>query len=356
MPPEGQAEVAARVVAPPLFDRVVLQISVVLFLLFGAAVALLWRLGIFDAHTRASNAQIIAAALGLVGVLVTASLTFVGVLLKYSIDTRTAQQALDAQRRTEKQAEQEQLRQQLETSIRAVELLTEDGKPAGPTRQAGALFVLVNQDQLEFADALLGQIWADGAITPGAASWVVNQLLLKGDTALQRQAADLLNSHAETLASVPTGYEFPECMDLAWNIDVAPAAREALVEALMKILLAKKFPAWNPDDLNGVAVQFQIIGRTEDQSHIRNSAYLCLEALVEQILAPGDVTPDTHLFAPDGLISFAELRDEATRATTDVGDNVLSNVTTFVELMRTEWGTPSRSEEETHVEQAVGET
>lgn len=84
-------------VAPPRVDRITLVISVVLLLLFGASVALVWQLGLFDENTRASNAQVIAAALALVGVLVTASLTFAGVLLKHSIDRRTVQQAAETE-------------------------------------------------------------------------------------------------------------------------------------------------------------------------------------------------------------------------------------------------------------------
>src|SRR3954453_8882359 len=90
----------ARQPAPSRLDRVVMPIIWVVFvLLFAGSVALVWRLGIFDAHTRASNAQILAAALGLVGVLVTASLTFVGVLLKHSIDARTLHQSAETEKR-----------------------------------------------------------------------------------------------------------------------------------------------------------------------------------------------------------------------------------------------------------------
>src|SRR5205809_998795 len=93
-------------------------------------VGVVWRLDIFDANTRASNAQVIAAALAFSGVVLAATLGLVGALLKYSIDARTLQQTAETEGRL-----------RLETSIRAVELLTEDGKPATQTRQAGALFV-----------------------------------------------------------------------------------------------------------------------------------------------------------------------------------------------------------------------
>jgi hypothetical protein len=115
-------------VTPFPLGRVVALIAIVFVITFGAALALFWPVGVFDTDTTATNGQIVAAALALVGVLVTASLTFVGVLLKHSIDTRTLEQA----RATE-------WRLRLETAIQAVELLTEDGKAGAPTRQAGAL-------------------------------------------------------------------------------------------------------------------------------------------------------------------------------------------------------------------------
>jgi hypothetical protein len=68
-----------------------------------------------------SNAQVLAATLALVGVLVAAALTFIGVLFRRSIDERTLLQ---------QQATEGRLR--LETSIRAVELLGAQGQPSTP--------------------------------------------------------------------------------------------------------------------------------------------------------------------------------------------------------------------------------
>lgn len=310
-------------VAPPRVDRITLVISVVLLLLFGASVALVWQLGLFDENTRASNAQVIAAALALVGVLVTASLTFAGVLLKHSIDRRTVQQAAETEGRL-----------RLETSISAVQLLTEEGKPATQTRQAGALFVLVNLNQLDFAYALLGQMWANRDISPGAAVWVVNRLLLSGDPSLQHQAATIVDRNAETLAGA-TDWEFPNCVELNWTNNLPSPARETLLSAFVKMMLAKSRVDWWDQALNAFVVQLDVVRRTENEDHIRGGAILCLDALLDVL----DHFPaGTVLFAPDGALDVDALSSElATLVPVVRSETIVSEHLDLANRLRKEW-------------------
>lgn len=295
-------------------DGIVVAISLVLLLFFAACVGVLWRLDVFDANTRASNAQIIAAALTLVGVLVTASLTFVGVILKHSLDART------------------EGRLRLETSIRAVELLTEDGKPATPTRQAGALFVLANLNQLDFALALLGQMWANREVSPGAAVWVVNRLLLGGDESLQHQAAALLYANADTL-STSAGYEYPECVNLTWTNDLPTQAREWLVSALVKLLVSRERHDWDDADINAVVVQLDLIRRADKASHVRNGALVCLDALLDVV----EFVPGIKLFVGDGQLDVDTMIADVKRLVGGVGEDVPSVQSDLAATIRTGW-------------------
>jgi hypothetical protein len=318
LPPDRQNVVESPGTSPSL-DRTLVLISVVLLVLFAAAAALLWRLGVFDAETQASNAQVLAAALGLVGVLVTAALTFVGVLLKHSIDARTLQQTAETEGRL-----------RLETSIRAVELLTEEGKPATPTRQAGALFVLANLNQLDFAFALLGQMWANREIGPGAATWVINRLLLHGDPSLQAEAAVLLYVNAETLAT-PAGYEFPQCVNLQWKDDLSQSAREFLVSAFGAMILAKKSDEWDSGDIGAFVTQLDVIRKKEQERYIRNGAVSLLGALLEARPMTG------ILYAPDGVLDVDEVMAELNRLLPEIGTDLSLLHDQLAVRIRTEW-------------------
>ena len=139
-----------------------------------------------------SSTQVVAPALALVGVLVAAALTFIGVLFRRSIDERA------------------EGRLRLETSIRAVELLGAQGQPTTPPQQAGALFVLANLGQLDFALALLAEIWPRDEISASAASWIVEAGILSSDEDQQNEACLQLFVNAAKMYSPPMGLQVPE--------------------------------------------------------------------------------------------------------------------------------------------------
>lgn len=173
-------------------------------LLCAGLVVVVWRAGLFDVAER-SDAEVIAAVLSLVGGLIAASLTFVGVLLKHSLDNRNLRLAQETEARLK-----------LETSISAVGLLTlEDGRESPPQRQAGSLFVLASLGQLDFALALLDEIWPRGGISVRAANWVVDKALTSDDPRLQIAGSEVLMANARALAT-PEGIELPQCASLDW--------------------------------------------------------------------------------------------------------------------------------------------
>ena len=301
--------------------RVLLLVSIVLLLLFAASFALLWQLEVFDANTRKSNAQILAAALGLVGVFVTGALTFIGVLLKHSIDLRTAQQAAETEGRL-----------RLETSIRAVELIAEEGETTAETRRAGALFVLANLNQFDFALALLTQMWANREISPRAASWVVDRLLLSGNPVVEFSAASLLSNRADALAVPPSGFIFPACASYRWPSRVSRTARETLLTALMKLFLSR--PRQDLDDsvLNGLIVQLNIIRNEDDVDYIRNGALVCLDALFHVY----ETQPGFVIRALDDKVPVDDLRAEV-RTLVASGGEVITRHRNLANQLRAEW-------------------
>ena len=273
----------------------VFWISIFLLLLFGGFVVLLWAIDLFDLDTRTSDAQIYAAVLGLIGGLIATSLTFVGVLLKHSIDLRTVGQAKETEDRL-----------RLETAISAVQLLTEGGKPSVPSRQAGAVFVLASLNQLDFALALLGEIWHRREISPGAAAWVVNRALVHGNEEIQIAAASHLKNNAEHLAESDMCWEFPACLDLKWTNDLPQLARMQALGALIQALAAKLPNRWTGGCINAFVVQFDVIRRVDETDYIKNGAGLCLARLLNSpYFSSGDV-----LFVPTGNISVDHLRQE----------------------------------------------
>jgi hypothetical protein len=291
---------------------------------------LLGQLEVFDASTPKSNARIVAAAIGLVGVLVTASLTFIGVVLRHSIDLRTAQQADETEKRL-----------RLETSIRAVELVSPQEGTATQTRRAGALFVLVNQNELDFAYALLSEMWIDEQISPSAATWVVNRLLLSGDPLLQEGAAVELDLNSHTLASSESFY-FPDSMLLSWSNDLPTPARESILSAFVRMILSKPRDEWATEDLNTCVVQLDIIRRQDTESHIRNGALLCLDALLEV----HRMNPDAVIFAPSGKLRVGDLITEVKSLVAEIGEHAADALhKRQAKCLRTEW---------THRDRAVG--
>jgi hypothetical protein len=308
-------------------DRLLVWVALVLLLLFGGFVGLLWGLGLLDVHGRTSNAQVVAATLALGGGLVATSLTFIGVLLKHSIDERTL-----------RQTENTEGRLRLETSIRAVELLTENGKPATATRQAGALFVLASLNQLDFALALLREIWPKREISPDAALWVVDRALLSGDEMLQVQASQLLYSNANSL-STAGGYEFPDSVNQKWTNDIPSYARSFVLNAYMEMLLSRPCDDWDLKELTSVVVQFDEIRKVDASSRLRYSAILCLDALLNSRRF-GNVS--MIIFGLRGEIDIDELRSEVGVLLSEMDDESSYTLSALTDRLRAEWGRPEQ--------------
>jgi hypothetical protein len=304
-------------------QRPVIWTSLALLALLAAFVVLLWRVGLFDFQQKVSDAKVFAAVLGLVGGLFATSMTFAAALLKHSIDVRNLGQARETEARL-----------RLETSIRAVELLTDEGQKATRTRQAGALFVLSSLDQLDFSLALLDEIWPAGDITTTAAVWVVNRALRGEDERIQLDAATLLARNAARLTFGTRCYEWPPCVSHKWPNSIPVLARQSLLEALIKMTASRPACKWEYACVNTLIVQFNCIFKFDQARYIRDGAALCLELLLDSRFYRGR---DYRMKLPSGPLSVADLRDEVKAALVAGDVEVTDQTRNAVERLRPTW-------------------
>jgi hypothetical protein len=311
----------------PSAPKAALPVVIGVVALFVILVVVIWRTGVFDKDTTASDAQIAVALLTLLGGLIASAFTLVGVLLKHSIDRRTAQLATETEHRL-----------RLETSIKAVELLTmPDGTPAPSARQAGALYVLGSNplEQLDLAVALLGEHWREGRISSSAAVWIVDRALTSGSPDLQATAAQILANHADRLPSA-------DGTDLAWPASAArewPArcdyfARTALLDALIKAIGARGPGEWDKTMVNWFIFQFVLVRRSEPTSELEAGATLSLDVLLDWYL-PQD--PLGGLQLPEGPLLLTQLRANLEPHVEPAMGEVTQQTEALIVRLRADW-------------------
>lgn len=233
-----------------------------LIVVYGGLILVLWQIGIFDLGGE-TNAAVLAPVLALLGAAFGASLTLVGVMLKHSIDMRTFRLA------------------QLEACIRGVDLLvTGDGKPAPPSRQAGALFALTQLGQVGFALALLKEAWAREEISLNAAVWVIDRGLESGDPQLEQDAAALLESNATRLLTSDGSWAWPTVVDHKWPVNLHFYARQYLLDALIGVLGARTPDEWDEGLLNWLVLQFDLVRTREKKNDVGAGAVLALQLIL----------------------------------------------------------------------------
>jgi hypothetical protein len=239
--------------------------------IFAICIVILWQIGLIPVKDTDKEAKVVAAALGLVGAFITAMVTLVGILLKRSFDLRSLQLKAEAEDRLK-----------METAIRAVRLLsTETGVEAPKNQQAGALFALASLGQIDFALALLEQIWPTEKINRASAVWLINKAFLSKSKDNHNQAADIICENAEKLVCTDgSNFILPKSFDLVWNMNVTVYARQEMLEVLLKCMLKLPVKKWDPPVINGFACMFYLIMKNEDQKFLRAEAVAILEKLL----------------------------------------------------------------------------
>jgi len=211
-------------------------VSLVLAAVLGGAVAFCWRLLTTPFHGTSSTTKLAIASLTLLGVVVTTLGSLIGLSLKQSIDRRTVEIA---------QAEHK--RQQMETALQTVRLLTLDSGSAAPATQiSAALLVLARLDEVTLALDLAAEMWPKEQVTSTAATRLIDCALATADPALHRDATLLLYNNFQRLDKEGNQYEWPTCLE-RWPRTLDDEARRTLVRALAN--WAANHGPGQPDDL-----------------------------------------------------------------------------------------------------------
>jgi hypothetical protein len=223
-------------------------------LVLGGVVIALLRSHFLTFTGTPASAQVVAAALALIGVVSGVVVSFLATLLKDSYDRRTeARMDLEAKRNDAMEREAE-TRLKLEAAIRAVQLFaTQAGTPSLPIQRAGALFMLDNLGQHDLTLSLLSQLLPSKEIDSSVASTLINSALCqKSKPNVQRAAVNLLRDHS-TLFLTELGFEFPGCVIDGAN-GLSTYVRHWAAVALVELLLARPLKKWNEQKYSAYVV------------------------------------------------------------------------------------------------------
>jgi hypothetical protein len=248
---------------------------------FVGFVAIVWRAGFFSFTGSDPSSKIVAAALALVGGLVTAVVSIVGVVLKYAIDQRTESRLqIESDRASALQTQAEQ-RLNLEAAIRAVELLGSDAS-AGGLQRVGALYALASLNQNELTLDLTSYLLARRGLEPNVACTLIDRALKSSDLDIQREAVNILFENADRMVTQSNAY-LPHVISM-WDKRLSSVyVREWAVLATARILLARQLPSWTRDfmpDANGIIASLALAWEFESDPVRKEDA----AAIVHEVL------------------------------------------------------------------------
>jgi hypothetical protein len=214
--------------------------SLAAIVILGIALGLMKSYGLLDVTGDDIGAKTLAAALGLIGSVLTAAVTLVGTVVKYSIDDRSARLAAVEAGRNYALALDAEKRNRIEAAIRAVGLLSANNQDSTVHQIGGALLALVSLGEHDLAVALLNQLWSKELASAPVADVVLSRALQAGSEDTQTAAAAVLLIHADRIGQ--TGFSIWPLPRLSWRCDLPMYCRRGLVMAAvnwMKSTLAK---------------------------------------------------------------------------------------------------------------------
>lgn len=177
-----------------LRKNVVIVVSVLGWvIILGLDYWLLWPL--VSGPSSKDTAAVVAAAITVNGALLSGAVAYAGLLFKRSSDRRAAEAAEQSNRT----AELEQQRLHMEAAMKAVSLLTTDGKAAPDYQTSALLIVLAELGQLGLAVDLAAELWPADAITRTCGVELVDRCITSGDADLRTVGLRLLATNAKRL-------------------------------------------------------------------------------------------------------------------------------------------------------------
>ena len=189
------------------------------------------------------NSKIVAAAIALVGTLVTAVVSMLAVALKHALDTRAeARLSIESERTAIMQREAED-RLKLEAATKAVQLFaTPQGQLAPSIQRSGALFTLSNLGQHSLAIALTAELLRSREVEPAVAARVLDAALRSRNLEYQSMAIDIFFENASAFLT-PTSYELP-MSPFEPSASMPPYISALAYFGCIKLMLARPFADW----------------------------------------------------------------------------------------------------------------
>ena len=262
--------------------------SIAALSILAISVGLMAALGLFTPPKDDTGAKSLAAAVSLVGAVLSAVVALVGTIIKYSMDDRNARQAELEATRNYALATQAEQRNRIEAAIRAVDLLSENNEDATRSQMGGALLALVSLGELDLALSLLAQLWPDGKATASVAEVILIAALKSKSTQTQMAAGVVLFQNAANIQQA--GYNIWPLQDLIWRSDLHVNCRLGLVLSAAEWLksIAKQDPPFLQDPA------LVLYGALEDpHPGVAGIAAACLLLVVERL--PGSYWADNGL-------------------------------------------------------------
>jgi hypothetical protein len=322
----------------PSAAKSVLPVTIGVVVLFAIVVVVLLRTGVFEKSTSKSDVEVVVAMLTLLGAMIASAFTLIGALLKHSLDLHNARLAEDSERSRRLEAAETEARLRLETSIKAVELMTlADGAPSPGVRQAGALFVLGSEPllQLDLALVLLDESWTRGAISASAAVGIIDRALRQGDTYLQSTASDMLEAHLDNLISADGRIVvWPSCAEDNWPMGPVLEARQTLFRTFVRVMSRRALDEWPQMTLNWFLKQSFYIRKTEENRALQCGVTLVLDLMLEWYRHTGRWAPITTWAA---TIDLDELKSHVEANLDAAESGVTEQVAMVVNELRDKW-------------------
>ncbi|MCZ6718418.1 MAG: hypothetical protein O6944_04595 [Gammaproteobacteria bacterium] len=280
--------------------------SVAALAILGIAVALMNSVGLFEIPEDDPGAKTIAAAIALIGTVLSATMALVGTVVKYSIDDRNSRLAAVEASHNYALAVEAEKRNRIEAAIRAVDLLGENNADATGSQIGGAMLALVSLGEVSLATALLSQLWPSGLAAPTVAEIVIAEALKTGSEDTQRLASVVLYKNADQIQQA--GFHIWPISDPGWDTELPGNARLSLALAAAH---------WLVSDLksgglrlpSGAAVLYQALNDPDDI--VKDIAASSLKPLIQKVPETAWIyTDQKRLTAPEIAARLTQFPDE----------------------------------------------
>jgi hypothetical protein len=238
--------------------------------LYVVSISFAIRSGVLDLHNTTIGADEYKALWAFIASGLATAATVVGLLFARSHNQRTSDQLA------------------LDTAVKSLELLANEGGYAPRARVAGALAALVHLGHPTIAMRTLDAAWEDNAVDTSTATWLIGEVFRSGSNYSKNEAGALLQLNASKLTRDEEGVlNWPDYPYNEWIRDAPPDARLSVLHAIAEVLMSKPRNWW-PSYTWALALLDEV-RRTDKEPGIRNNAATILEPLLAPYEHAGDM-------------------------------------------------------------------